>query len=312
MKKALFTVSFAGLWGQHRLTLEDTIVTAARLGFDGVELMGKRPHFSPLDYPLDRCRRLADLIGEHALEVAAIAAYTNFTGGAESAEVPFAEQQIAYVEALAERAAVLGGGKLIRIFSSYERPDMPPLEQWKRTVACIQECCDRAAHHGVTIGLQNHHDIGVATRTLRELIDQVDRPNLIPMVDYWSIFLRGEPLGEDLRQLIPRMRFTTMADYVVLPRFRYEPSLVNYVPANPPLVIAVPMGKGDLDYRAFLEFLARHGFDGWCSYETCSPIRGGGSAENLERYASTFLDYMRQWERRGQPVGTGKPIGRLG
>jgi sugar phosphate isomerase/epimerase len=258
--------------------------------------MGKRPHLSPLDYSLDDCRRLRDLVDEHDLEVAAIGAYTNFTGGADTAEVPFAEQQIAYVEALAARASVLGGAKLIRIFSSYERSEMAPFEQWKRTIACIQECCDRAAAHGVTIGLQNHHDIGVATRTLRELLEQVDRPNFIPMVDYWSIHLRGEPLGDDLRQLIPRMRFTTVADYIVLPRFRYEPALVNYTAVNPPLVMAVPMGSGDLDYASFLEFLTRHGFDGWCSYETCSPIKGGGSLENLERYAAGFLEYMRHLE----------------
>jgi hypothetical protein len=41
--------------------------------------------------------------------------------------------------------------------------------------------------------------------------------------------------------------------------------------------------------------LAKGGFDGWVSYEMCSPIRGGGSPENLEHYARRFLKYMQSW-----------------
>ena len=49
MKLSLFSVSYAGLWGQQRLDLPSFIGRAAELGFEGVMLMGKRPHLSPLD-----------------------------------------------------------------------------------------------------------------------------------------------------------------------------------------------------------------------------------------------------------------------
>ena len=64
MRTALFSVSFAGLWGQDRLTLEQSIDLTAELGFGGIEIMGKRPHLSPLDYSVDDCRRLRDRIDE--------------------------------------------------------------------------------------------------------------------------------------------------------------------------------------------------------------------------------------------------------
>ena len=124
MKLSLFTVSFAGLWGQHRLSLPDAIDKVADLGFDGIEIMAKRPHLSPLDFSVDDCRRLREQLERRKLTVAAIAAYTNFTGGLESAEVPWNELQVSYIEALAERAAVLGGERLIRVFSSYDRADL--------------------------------------------------------------------------------------------------------------------------------------------------------------------------------------------
>jgi len=73
-----------------------------------------------MDYSLDDCKRLRERLEEKAL-----AAYTSFTGGMESAEVPFVEMQLAHVEGLARRAQAMGGD-LIRIFAAYERDGGPP------------------------------------------------------------------------------------------------------------------------------------------------------------------------------------------
>lgn len=298
MRLCLFTVSFAGFWGQHKLTLEESIDKVAELGFDGIEVMGKRPHLSPLDYSLDDCKRLRDRLERRGLALAAIAAYTNFTGGAEAAEVPFVEMQLAYVEALARRAEVMGGD-LIRIFAAYERQDMPLTAQWARTVQAIRECCDRAGQYGVTIGIQNHHDIAVPTRTMRELLYEVDRPNCICMYDCWSAFLLGEDLAEGVRQMAPQMRFTTAADYVVLPRGKLRISPGSYERVSPPLVLAAKMGEGDLDYKTFFDALFGCGFDGWVSYEMCWPLRDGGDLATLEAAARKFIQYMQAWKAPG-------------
>jgi hypothetical protein len=39
----------------------------------------------------------------------------------------------------------------------------------------IRECCDRAAPFGVSIGLQNHHDLAVHSRALLELLADIGR-----------------------------------------------------------------------------------------------------------------------------------------
>lgn len=295
MKLSLFTVSYAGLWGQHCLSIEDAIRKAAELGYDGVELMGKRPHLSPLDWSLDDCCKLKKLLDECGVSLSAIAGYTNFTGGGEAPEVPSVELQIAYIEQLATRAQILGGD-LVRIFTSYEREDASVTSQWFQTVNSIRETCDRAAEYGVSIGIQNHHDIGVTTKSFAELIRQVDRANVVPLYDCWCVELRGEDLACGVRQMAKDMRFTTAADYVVLPRSRYQPPFVNYQDTGPPLVIAVPMGEGELDYPTFLSELKQAGFDGWVSYEMCSPIRDGTSLEVLDSYACRFVAYMQEWK----------------
>lgn len=291
MRTALFTVSLAGLWGQDRLTLEQSIDLAAELSYDGVEIMGKRPHLSVLDYSVEDCRRLRDHVDKRGLRVAAIAGYTDFTGGTRAAEVPFGEMQIAYVTELARRASVLGCD-LVRVFTSYEHEGTSFMAEWRATVDALRACCDRAAEFGVQIGVQNHHDIAVDTRAYIELLAQVDRPNVTPMYDCWSPYLRGEDVVAGAAQLASRMQVTTVADYVVLRRWKYLPQLVNYAPSEPPAVLAVPMGQGELPYDAFLRTLRAHGYDGWVTYEMCSPIRGGGSLNNLESYARAFIEYM--------------------
>ncbi|MGC9319285.1 MAG: sugar phosphate isomerase/epimerase family protein [Armatimonadota bacterium] len=295
MKPVLFSVSYAGLWGQDSLGLEEFIRHASELGYAGVELMGKRPHLSPLDYAEEHVRELAELCGQAGLEVACVAAYTNFSGGVESAEVPFVELQILYVEHLARLARALNCG-LVRVFTSYERPDLPLAENWRRTVEALQECCDRVADLDVTIGIQNHHDLAVHSRALLELLGDIARPNCALMFDPWSPCLRGEEPFETAREMAPHVVYTTLADYVRLPRFRHTAALVNYERAEPDFVRAVPIGEGDIANVEFVRGLRAGGYDGPIAYEMCSPLRGGGSLENLDRCARRFLQWLEENE----------------
>jgi sugar phosphate isomerase/epimerase len=289
----LFSVSYAGLWGQARLTLDEFIPRAAALGYAGVELMGKRPHLSPLDWTDDRLKQLRALCERHALEVACVAAYTNFTGGAESGEVPFGEVQVQYVESLCRMAQRLGCS-LVRVFTAYERDDMPMAAQWERTAAAIRECCTRAAPYGITIGIQNHHDVAAHSKALMELLREIAQPNCRLMLDPWSPCLRGEELYETAKRAAPHVVYTTLADYVRLPRCRYRPGLTNYARGEPDLVRAVPIGEGEMENALFLSGLRAGGYDGPVAYEICSPMRGGGALENLDQCARAFVRWLKE------------------
>ena len=63
------------------------------------------------------------------------------------------------------------------------------------------------------------------------------------------------------------------------------------------------MGEGVLPYDAFLSTLRSHRYDGWVCYEMCSPIRGGGSLDNLKDYARRFIEYMRRFDTNGPERG---------
>ena len=204
-----------------------------------------------------------------------VGAYTDFAC-AGAAEVPYLEMQIAYVASLARLAQTLGA-KIVRVFTAYEAAGLTPATVWGRTVTGLRECCDRAADHGVTIAVQNHHELAVASDAMLELLGDVDRPNCKLGFDAWSLWLRDEDLFEAARRMAPHTACTTNADYVRLPRFRYRPEVVNYVP-EPAMVRAVPFGEGSIDFAAFFAGLRQGGFDGVATYEMCSPLRGGGAS----------------------------------
>ncbi len=297
MQAVLFSVSYAGLWGQDRLSPEEFIPHARELGYQGVELMGKRPHLSPLDWDRESAAAVKKLCGVNSLDVACIAAYTNFTGGMDAREVPFRDMQVQYVVSLARLAEALGCG-LIRVFTSYERDDMLLYDQWNRTVSAIQECCDRCAPLGVTIGIQNHHDVAVHSKALAEFLNDVNRPNCKLMFDCWSPCLRGEDVYEAAKRMAPNVVYTTMADYIRMPRFRYQQmDLTNYLSMPVDVARAVPMGDGEIDNAGFLRGLREGGYDGPVAYEMCSQLRGGGRIENLDYCARRFLQWLGEnWE----------------
>lgn len=292
MRLGLFSVSYAGLWGQHKLDLDAFIAKAAQLGYDSIMLMGKRPHLSTLDATPEKIAGVQAALQEHGIGCDVIGGYTDFAGTG-AAEVPYQEMQIAYIESLAAIASQLGAS-VVRVFSAYEVEGQAPQAIWTRVVTGLREVCDRAAARGVTIAIQNHHDIGVHSDALLELLADIDRPNCKLGFDAWSPALRGEDLYQAARKMAPHVAITTNADYIRLPRFRYRPELVNYASAGPDMVRAVKFGEGFIDYAAFFQGLKEGGFDGIANYEMCSPLRGGGELENLDAHASAYLQWMRR------------------
>lgn len=292
MSPCLFSISYAGFWGQSVLKLADFIPHAAKLGFESVMIAGKRPHLSPLD-AAEQIEPLKAALHAAKIRCDVLGAYTNLAQPVGvGCEVPQIEFQTAYVESLARIASQLGA-KVVRIFGAYEIEDQDPQTQWNRCVAAIREMCDRAAAHGVTIALQNHHDVGLHTDALLEMLADIGRPNCKLGFDAWSPALRGENLYEAAKMAAPHTVITTNADYIKVPRHRYRPELVNYECQAVDWVRAVPFGTGFIDYAAFFHGLRDGGFDGIATFEMCSPLRGGGSLDNLDACARRYLDWMK-------------------
>jgi sugar phosphate isomerase/epimerase len=299
----LHSVSYSGSWGQPCLALEDFVDRAAELGYDGVMLMAKRPHLSLLDYPPHRRRELRARLEKRRLSHICVAAYNNFTADAEHGEIPTAEIHIQYLGELARLTADLGGSCL-RIFTGYEQAAGGYAAQWSHVVKSIQECSRRAAEFGVTIAVQNHHDIGAPVESHYRLIQAVGEPNCRAAFDAWAPALHGADLSDAARKMAPFTAHTTAANYQPVPRCQYQAGLTNYTSLTP-WMQAVPIDEGFIDYAAFLSALYEGGYAGPVAYEMCSPLRGGDSIDLVDCYARRFIEFLASVREQFRGVAQG-------
>ncbi len=297
VKTCLHSVSYSGFWrGQAFLPVDEFLVKAKELGFEGVMLMAKRPHVSIIDYDETARQKLRNRIKELGLELVCLAGYSDFTAGVDKAGIPNVEIQATYIGELAKLAKDLGTN-MVRIYTGYERPDVPYDKQYALVVEGLQMAGKIAARYGVTLIVQNHHDIAIHHVAMKWLLDEVNLPNVMASFDCWSPTLEGlssEEIKNAIYTMKPYLVNTTTADYEKHPRFKYELNQTNYVPLVPQNR-AVPMGEGYLDYKTFINTLKEIGYQGYIVYEMCEVLKGGGSVENLDKSAKTFLEYVKQF-----------------
>lgn len=298
VKTCLHSVSYSGLWrGQAFLTVDEFVSKASELGYDGVELGTKRPHASLLDYDDAARKKLRARFKELDLDLVCLAGYNDFTAGIDKVGVPHVEIQALYIGELARLARDLGTN-MVRIYTGYERPDLPYDKQYAMVLEGIQMAAKIAANYGVTLIIQNHHDIALHHTAMKWLLDELNLPNVKAAFDAWSPTIEGlsiEEINEAVRVMSPYLVHTTTADYEKHPRFQYEFLQTYYKPLLPQNRM-VMMGEGYIDYKPFINTLKEIGYQGYITYEMCEVLKGGGSVENLDKSAKTFLNYVKQFQ----------------
>lgn len=297
VKPCLHSIGYAGVWrGQAQLGLDDFLVKAKELGFESVMIMAKRPHLSPLDYDAAARQKLKQRMKDLGLTLAALAGYSDFTAGMDKPGIPNVEIQAAYVGEVARLAADLDC-PMVRIFTAYERPGIPYDRQYGAVVEGLKLAGKEAARHGVTLVVQNHHDIALHHEAMLWLMREVNLPNVKVGWDAWSPTLEGlstEEIRSSILKLKPYIVNTIAAQYKRQPRFTYVPELTNYQ-RQEPVIRATQMSdpEGIIDYKSFFGTLREIGYRGYLVYEMCEVLEGGGSIENLDRTAKDFLTFVK-------------------
>jgi len=298
IKTCLHSIGYSGLWrGQALLSVDEFLVKAKELGYDGVILMAKKPHLSPLDYDKEARAKLKKRIADLGLTLVALASYSDFTAGLDKIGIPHTEIQAAYIGQIAELAADLGTD-MVRIFTGYERTGIPYDRQYALVVEGIRMAAQQAQKYGVTLAVQNHHDIALHHESMYWLMQDVNMPNVKVGWDAWSPNLEGlskEEIRASVLKMKPYIAMTIAADYVAMPRYRYDNNLTNYIPETP-VMRATQMGKGIIDYDTFFSALREIGYQGYLMYEMCEVMEGGGSIENLDYTAKEFLKYVQKFK----------------
>lgn len=295
MKFILHSVSYSTTWkGQTALPLDDVINKAAQLGFDGIELIAKRPHASPIDLNLDGRKRIKEKIQSKGLELACIAGYQDFSTGLNHPDMPHFEKELLYLRETIRLAYDLGC-KIVRIYSGFLRPNIPYEDQWNWCVEYIREGAKFAEDHGVFLALQNHSEITVHHLDVLKMIEEIGSPAMKVALDAPYVLMTGESLEKAVADVGSLIAYSTASDHIHRTvSFHNAPStfkMMGFYTLNRSLT--VPVGEGKVDYRTFLRALKKVGYDSYMAYEICSPIRGGGSEANLDRCAKQSQVYLR-------------------
>jgi len=210
--------------------------------------------------------------------------------------IPQVEIQATYLGEVARLAHDLGSN-MVRVFTGYDRDGIPYDQQYSAVVEGLRLGGQQAARYGITLAVQNHHDLAVSADGMYWLLKEVNLPNVKAVWDAWSPSAQGYTSAEicqGVRKLQPFIVHTTAAQYITVPRYHYLPEIVDYQKITS-VNLEVPMGPGMIDYDNFFNALREIGYRGYIAYEICAVTQGGGSLENLDRTAQSFLDYVKRF-----------------
>jgi sugar phosphate isomerase/epimerase len=195
---------------------------------------------------LDRAVRI---LRSHELEVVAIASPLLKCSLAE-----WATQGL-----LAERAfevAKRAGAKIVRVFSTLRVAE--PARVFEQIVDVLQDLADKAARHGLIVGIENDRACNISTaQEMAGVLAAIDHPNLQVVWDPASAYISGEkPFPSGYQTLdITRIALVHAKDC----------TLEGHKP------VWEPLGEGDIDWQGQIDALAEDGYEGFIDLETYWP-----------------------------------------
>jgi sugar phosphate isomerase/epimerase len=300
MKLAIYSVTYAGLWYRGRaLSLEELINKAAELGYEGIEIEGKRPHGLPIDYSKEKREQIRKLAEEKGVKIIGVAAVNNFVSPVPERR----ESEIVMVGELIKLAHNLGA-KIVRIFADWrgviirnglsaydiardDRYQYPStrLERWNWCKECIKDVAKIAKDYNITLALQNHKPLIRNYKDMLDMVQEVDS-------DYVKCCLDA-PLLNSQEDSYVTEAVRKVGKLQVLSHFggefdRQSNGKVTLRDLRPDYDV--------VNYPAFVKALKEIRYKDYLSYELCHPFiprnHEWGTLEGVEEQIKLAREYM--------------------
>jgi sugar phosphate isomerase/epimerase len=152
------------------------------------------------------------------------------------------------------------GARIVRVFSYWRT--VKPEACFDRVVAALRSLAEKAAPHGLVIGLENEHACNIATAAeTARVLAAIDHPNLQVVWDPCNALVSGEsPFPEGYRLLPPK-------------RIVHVHAKDCFVNGHKPTFGA--LGECAIDWKGQIAALLADGYKGYISLETHWPGPGG-------------------------------------
>ena len=275
MKLGLMSVTYAGFfYTGEALSIEEMIPKVARLGFDGIELMGRSPHASPLDLDMDDRARIRRLAASVDLEIPAIGGQTDFS----YPDARMREWGLLHLVETIRLAKDLGAG-IVRVFAAgfgNMRTDAGFLQQWNWAKEAFTRAVEVAEKEDVLLALQNHVPIMASYRSVLAMIEEVGSDHLKACLDPHCLWWADEPMEEAVRACGELLIHSHLED------FRALSSVLQSTPQGWIKYTGhefCPLGEGGVDHAAFVQALKEIGYSGYLVYPICGPVHRGHDLE---------------------------------
>ncbi len=307
MKISLHSVSYAGFFYRgNPLSIREIMVRLSNFGYDGVELMAKRPHADPMDLDEKARRELRELADSYGVELANLAAYNDSSGP----DVFKRELNLLYIHEVLELARDLDI-RTVRVFAAGMRDVDETIPYWKHWELCregLSEAAKWAEDYGVTLALQNHPPIIESYRDVIEMIEEVGSDSLKACIDpellLWcgDIDARSENLEDRLLEIYGECKNLLTFIHVGDSAIRSGKILWLAGGGGSRLraerIERVILGEGMFGKitEPFIKAIKQIGYDGFLSFEICSPRYVKHSLidfETLEKEVSVGVKYLK-------------------
>ncbi|MBL8825749.1 MAG: sugar phosphate isomerase/epimerase [Planctomycetaceae bacterium] len=192
-KFSLAAYSYRELLTKSEFTLQDFVADCAKFGLEGTELTS---YYFPKDVTTAYLNDIKGQCFRLGLDISGTAVGNNLC-------LPKGEkrdEQIQLVKRWVDHADVLGA-PTIRIFSGNKGKDQTEAEAHQLAVEGMEECCEYAGKHGVTLALENHGGLTATAEGLLKLVNDVKSPWFGVNVDTGN-FHTADPYG-DLAKIAP-------------------------------------------------------------------------------------------------------------
>lgn len=245
--------------------LEDAVITAAEIGFDGIEIMAREPHF-PADTDQERADEIADIIGDYGLTVPCLATYTGGYARKSDAECEAELEAFERFLALAEILDV----ELLRHGAGRPSVRQATEADFERAASWLRRAANLAAEYDRTVGLEIHaHRLTETVDATLRLLDAVDRDNVGVIHDAGNMFIVDDSYGpESLDRIGDQLAHVHVKDLSRVDESSMPDVFSLETPRGDEHFRRELLGDGDVDHQPLFAALGERGYDGFATAET--------------------------------------------